>query len=137
MRQLLARAHQAVAWLILCGIVLQFFFVGIGIFAGVGFGPHEGMGWILLQFTFLLFVLSLLARLPRSTIGVSTLLFVMTIAQIYIIFLRDVSNGFITALHPVNALVLLFLAHSLARGRYKAVVPLAAPQPVGVGVGAS
>ncbi len=109
----LARGHWGVAWLIYGALLLQVFFAGLGIFGAAPFALHATFGYVVILASLVLLILALAARVAR---GRSALLCALMVAQVLLIALAEVSP-FVPALHPVNALVLIALAHSLARGR--------------------
>ncbi len=121
MRHALARAHQVVAFLILAASFVQFFLAGLGVFGAPNyFGMHAMLGMLIGLASLVLLLLSLASWPERTPIIFSALLFVLMIAQT---FLAHASVPFIAALHPVNGLLILFMAHELARGRWQARQP--------------
>jgi hypothetical protein len=115
MRRILLRIHQGLAWVVLVGLLLQFYFVGMALFGGTSFEFHRTLGYLLAVPVILLLVLALAGRLGRLLIGLSALLLLLTIVQIMLPSLRG-DASWIAALHPVNALALLGI--SAAIGRY-------------------
>jgi hypothetical protein len=106
-----ASAYRYVAALIVVTILVAVFLAGAGIFgATTDFDPHKITGTVVQIETLVLLVLALVARVSR----VQTLvLFVLAVIQG---FLVNFSNGWLKALHPVNALLIFglvaYLAHS-------------------------
>ena len=107
-----AKAHQGLAFLFLAIGVLAFFLAGLGSF-GEGFDAHRGSGSLLLLLSLVLLVVAFIGR--REAVQQSAVLFGLMILQMLLAILgRDVS-AFFGALHPVNGLLILFVAHQTAR----------------------
>lgn len=111
MRKVVARVHRGLAWVILTAVITQFFLAGLGIFGAAGFGAHMMTGNLIGVASLILVILALVGRLGGATIGRSALLLVLTIVQ----SLLPRGRSLIAALHPVNALAILFVALLLAR----------------------
>jgi len=111
MRKVVARVHRGLAWVILAAVIAQFFLAGLGIFGVAGFGAHMMTGNLIGVASLILVILALVGRLGGATIGRSALLLVLTIVQ----SLLPRGPSLIAALHPVNALAILFVALLLAR----------------------
>ena len=110
----LARAHVLVARLLLGGIFVQVFFAGLGIFTPVGFFPHVILGTVLVASSFSLPVLAGIGHLGHSTIKRSWLLLGLMILQGLLIDAGRLGLVYVSALHPVNALLLLLTTLTLA-----------------------
>jgi hypothetical protein len=134
---------RGVTVLFFVGVILQFFFVGVGLF-GMHVGDtvdkasslqlHRGFGWVLAELGLVLFlVLTLVAwPKPRKIMGLYLLLAALCPVQI-ILATTGVHHRFVGMFHPVNAAILLglsgFLAHyGWVRGRKN---PAAAPASTG------
>lgn len=115
MRRVISRIHQGLAWLVLAGVLLQFYLAGMVLFVGTSFELHRTLGYLLAVPVIFLLVLALAGRLGRLLIGLSALLLLLTIVQIMLPSLRG-DASWIAALHPVNALSLLII--SAAIGSY-------------------
>lgn len=107
-------AFAALAWLFLAGVVLQVFFIGLGLFAGsANLALHVNFGWILHLFPVLVVAAAALARVRRGTMllagGLAVTVFVVPILAT----LRDASPV-VAALHPVGALLAFYLAVAVA-----------------------
>ena len=114
MRSVVTTIHEALAWLILVGLVVQVFFAGLGVFGGASWELHVAWGhWFELLYLLLL-LLSLVGRMGRRAILLSLLLFVLIWVQVLLPALRT-SVPVVSALHPVNALVLIYVTHLTAR----------------------
>ncbi|MDQ6602387.1 MAG: DUF6220 domain-containing protein [Chloroflexota bacterium] len=111
MRNVLPQMHRGLAWIIIAAVGAQFFFAGLGLFTTAGFGAHRLTGSLIVPASLILLVLALVGRLGGALIGLSALLLGLTIIQ----SLLTKGPPFIAALHPVNAVVILFVALNLAR----------------------
>jgi hypothetical protein len=109
MRRILLWIHQGLAWVVLVGLLLQFYFVGMALFGGTSFEFHRTLGYLLAVPVILLLVLALAGRLGRLLTGLSALLVVLIILQAALPSLRS-SVPMVAALHPVNAVALLGLS---------------------------
>jgi len=115
--------QRVLGWLILLGALLQFFLAGLAVFRAKpdpphklldssAFDPHRGVGDALVLISFALLVL---AVVNREQIRLALVLFVLMLVQFG---LASVGNSVpvLGALHPVNGLLILGIAHFLARG---------------------
>jgi hypothetical protein len=98
------------AVLFLLGVVVQFFLVGLYLFNGTSIEAHRVLGFILAIGALLMLVLAFVGRLPRKTALLTLLLLVLAVLQSV---LTNIDVGEIEALHPVNALVIAFVAYGL------------------------
>ena len=115
MRIWLQKAYLGVAWLLASGVVIQFLLVGLALFAGYSFGPHIKFGFFFLGVApIVLLILAFLAGLPRRIIGLSALILVLMIVQVSLPGLRSMLP-IVAALHPINALLVLWLSARLAQ----------------------
>ena len=115
MGRLGARAVQGLAWLVVAGLVVEFYLAGAALFGVVpSFQLHRALGSGLVIGMLLLLVLVLIARPGRRLLGMTALLAVLTVLQAALPSLRPVLPG-LAALHVVNAAVLLGLAGPIAR----------------------
>ena len=135
MQQGLARLHQIIAWLILGGVLLQFFLAGLAVFQVTGIGPHVMLGLLLSLLSLILLILAVAARLGGSAIKFAAVLFGLMIVQMLLVDLRIISPV-ISALHPVNAVAILFVSHELARRRPQAVGSRSSPDTATAATGA-
>jgi O-antigen ligase len=121
MRRILLRVHQGLAWVVLVGLLLQFYWVGMALFGATSFELHRIWGYLLAIPILLLLVLALAGGLGRRLVGLSALLVVLTIVQATLPSLRS-SVPLVAALHPVNALALMGLSAAIAhRARTEAL----------------
>lgn len=112
MRTVFARMHIGLAWVILAAVGAQFFFAGLGIFGAASLQMHQTTGRLTIAASLVLLLVALAARPGMVRIGLSALLFILTIVQL----LLARAPSLVAALHPVNALAILFVALRLARG---------------------
>jgi hypothetical protein len=110
----LARAHVIVARILLAGVFGQVFFAGLGVFTQVGFFPHAVLGTLLVAASFSLPVIAGIGRLGQSVIKRSWLLAGLMILQGLLIDAGRLGLVYVSALHPVNALLILLVTLSLA-----------------------
>ncbi len=114
--------YKGLAWVIFAVVVLQFFLAGLGVFEVNEFGPHAITGLLLVLASLILLIVAIVAAATRSLtwgrVGLAALLFVLMILQAALVIVwRGGAPGVIAALHPVNALLLLIVGYTLARGR--------------------
>ena len=115
MRRNLRVTYAAMAWILVGAVVAQFFFAGIGIFAGAGFTLHALVGASIVFFLPLLMLpLGLVARLPRRLTLLTTSVPALVILQSLLLApyrgVGDQSLRLFSALHPVNAILILWVA---------------------------
>jgi hypothetical protein len=109
------------AWLYLAGVVTQVFLAGAGLFELTDWTAHTGLGWGLGTAPLLLLILAFLARPERTTILLTIGLTVAAIVQPELAAARH-DDPIIAAFHPVNALLVFWLAWLIAR---RSIIPLA------------
>jgi Family of unknown function (DUF6220) len=102
------------AWLFLIGVVVQVFLAGAGLFGLTDFTAHAGFGWMLASVPILVLVLAMAALVDRRTVLIALALTVVTIIQPELAAARH-DNPVVAALHPVNALLVFWLAWVVAR----------------------
>jgi hypothetical protein len=113
-RSVVARIFQGVAWLVLAGLVVEFYLAGAALFGVTTFQPHRALGVALTVAILLLLVLALVARPGRRVVGLTALLAVLTVVQVLLPSLRTGLPS-VAALHVINAAVLLAVAGGIAR----------------------
>ncbi len=91
-------------------VVVQFFLAGLGVFGATDFDSHRVVGFILGFGSILLLLVALIGRLPRSIALLSVLLLGLNVLQSILVNI-DVEE--IEALHPVNAVAIVFVAFEL------------------------
>ena len=117
-------AAAAVAYLV--GIVIQVLLAGAAVFDVIDFAPHAGLGWSLASAPLILVLLAIAAAASRGTILLAVLLTVDAMLQPELAAARD-DAPVIAALHPVNALLVFWLALLVAR---RAVALAREPTPL-------
>jgi hypothetical protein len=111
MRNVVSKVHGGLAWIVVAAVVAQFFFAGLGIFGATTLQAHRTTGNLIGAASLLLLVLALVGMMGRMRIGLSALLFVLTIIQNLLVR----GPSLVAALHPLNALAVLGVAVALAR----------------------
>ena len=114
--QLARKALAALLWLYLLGVVVQFLLAGLGLpqLGDQGMGGHEALGYAGLHFTPVLFlVIGVIARL--SVITLVALLVFAVLAVLQPFWATEFQGEALASLHVLGALVLLGMAHALAR----------------------
>jgi hypothetical protein len=96
--------------LFLVGVVVQFFLAGLTVFGGTSIESHRVLGFVLAAAALLLIIFALVGRLPRKTVLLTVLLLGLSILQSV---LANIGIDEVAALHPVNALVIAFVAYAL------------------------
>ena len=102
------------AWAFLIGVVVQVFLAGAGLFGLTDFKPHAGFGWTLAIVPILVLVLAMAALVDRRTVLITLALTVVTMLQPELAAARH-DNPVLAAFHPVNALLVFWLAWVVAR----------------------
>jgi hypothetical protein len=110
----LASAHRLVARLLLGGIALQLFFAGLGVFGVSSFLPHVIWGTVVVTASMALPLLAWRGQLGGSILRRSWLLVGLMVLQGALVDLGRLAP-IISALHPVNAMVLALVTFELAR----------------------
>ncbi|MGI8854956.1 MAG: DUF6220 domain-containing protein [Thermomicrobiales bacterium] len=111
MRKAISAMHVGLAWIILAAVGAQFFFAGLGLFGATDLRAHRLTGSLIIPASLILLILAVAGRLGGAPIGLSALLLGLTIVQ----SLLTRGPSLIAALHPVNAVLILFVALNLAR----------------------
>jgi hypothetical protein len=96
--------------LYLLGVVVQFFLAGLYVFGGSSIESHRVLGFILAAGALLLLILAVVGRLPRRTAVLTVLLLGLSVLQSVLV---NVDIDEVAALHPVNALIIAFVAYGL------------------------
>ena len=105
--------HLALALAIVLGVFLQVYLIGAYIF-GAGsdaLDAHTNVGFTVHGLEVLLFLVALVAWLPRADVGLSLLMALLGTVQIA---LAD-AHGWTDGLHPLGAIVVLVLATAIVR----------------------
>ena len=109
-------AYLILAWAFVAGVVLQVFFIGLGLFAGSeNLELHVTLGWILHLIPLLILAAAGLARAGRRRILEAAALAAVVFVVPILALLRDGAPVF-AALHPVGAIFAFWLSIVVARG---------------------
>lgn len=122
------------AWIILAGVIVQFFLAGLGVFAGVSnFQTHTNWGYTLFFVMLLWLAPAFAARLPWRIIGLTALAPVLVLLQSIFIAIWHGGLPAVAALHVVNGLAIFALSGFLAlRSRAYLTAHLPAHKPVSI-----
>src|SRR3712207_203894 len=108
----LARIHRGLAFLFLAVGIVAFFLAGLGAFGAESFDAHRGSGSLLVPLSLILLILAAAGR--REALPQSAALFGLMILQM-VLAVAGEDVAFLGGLHPVNGLLVLFVAHQVAR----------------------
>ncbi len=109
-------AYAVVAWATVAAIILQVFFIGLGLFDGSEkLELHRTFGWILHLVAIIVPITAALAAAGRTRILLAILLAAMVWVVPILAALRS-DAPFVGAFHPVGALLTFWLATIVARG---------------------
>lgn len=108
-----ARMHQGLGFLFLGLGLANFFLAGLGAFGAESYEAHQGLGSLLTLLALVLLILAVVGR--RAAVPASAALFVLMILQT-VLGVAGQDVGVLGGLHPVNGLLVLFMAHQAARG---------------------
>jgi hypothetical protein len=103
MKKAATTLHLGLCMVITAGIIIEFFFAGIGVFHAASFQIHRIIGVILGAGSVLLLLLALMGRMGGKAIVFTALLFVLLFIQP---LLLQINQPFLQALHLVNALAI-------------------------------
>jgi hypothetical protein len=109
-----ARWHRRIARVLLGGLALQLFFAGLGVFGVTSFLPHMILGTGIVLASLALPIVAWRGHLEAAMQRLSWLLAGLMLLQGLLIDLGRVVHV-ISALHPVNAMLLVLVTYSLAR----------------------
>jgi len=101
-------------WLFVLAVGIQVFLAGAGLFKLTDFTPHGYLGWILPLVPLVVLILAGVASVDRRTMLLSIAMLVATMIQPELAAARY-ENPVIAAFHPVNALLIFWLAWTVAR----------------------
>jgi hypothetical protein len=103
-----------VALLFLLGVVLQFFFAGLGLLGGEDMELHKDFGWSALVVTpILILIVAYLAKVGRVTMMLCLALTVVSLIQPF--WVTEFRGEMLGSLHVLGALVIFTLAHHIAQ----------------------
>jgi hypothetical protein len=127
-----AVAQRYLVTLFFCGVVIQFFLVGLGLFGmkagdtidnAKSLDPHRELGWALTEFGApLLLIATLVAwqKPLRSRVGAYVLLCVLAFPTQPALAVAGEHHKLVGMFHPVNAALLLGLSFTLAKRAWAA-----------------
>lgn len=110
----LRTVFAAAAWVYVAGVVIQVFFAGASLFELTDWSVHAALGWALGSAPIILLVLAIGSRVDRRTAWLTAGLTVAALIQPDLAAARD-DAPVVAALHPVNALLVFWLAWTVAR----------------------
>jgi ABC-type xylose transport system permease subunit len=105
--------HRGLAWLILAGLVVEFYLAGAPLFRAVTFEPHVELGRVLGVAILVLFLLGLIDRSRGRILRLSTLLVGLMVVQWLLPALGAVVP-WVAALHAINAMTLIGVTYRIA-----------------------
>lgn len=108
-----ARAHRLIARMLLGALALQLFFAGLGVFGITSFLPHAILGTLVVATSFSLPLVAWRGRLESALVRRSWLLAGLMVLQGLLIDAGRIVPA-VSALHPVNAMLLVLVTYSLA-----------------------
>jgi hypothetical protein len=116
-------AFVVVAWVFLLCAIVQVFLAGLGVFVGPAeFLRHRDFGYIIGWLPLAMLVLALVGSLPRPMWGASLLLVALFGLQSVLVAFRSTAPA-LSALHPLNGFLILYLAQAVARRSRRFVAP--------------
>ena len=121
MHSVFTRLFQGLAWLVLAGLVVQFYLAGAALFGAMTFQPHRTLGSLLAVAVLLLLVLALVARPGPHLVGLTALLAGLTVVQVLLPSLRT-GLPWVAALHALVAVGIAAQAAAIARAPGRATV---------------
>jgi Family of unknown function (DUF6220) len=98
------------ATIYLAGVVVQFFLAGLGTFGATTFDAHRAVGLGLGLLSLVMVVLAFVGKVPRSLVALTLTLFGLNVIQFV---LAQIEVEEIAALHVVNAVAVVYVAHEL------------------------
>ena len=114
MSTVVSQIVRALAWALLVAMGLQIYFAGAFIFGSLGVEYHRATGMFIVLGTLLTSILSLTTRSTRTLSKGFWGMFAVIVLQVAFVIVKPKFPG-ISALHAVNATVLVWLAHRLAQ----------------------
>lgn len=108
--------YMVIAWIYVLCVAVQVYLAGLSLFdQGSWIDIHSTLGYLLFLLALLMSILAPIARFPRRVNLLALWLFLDVLFQVALVtFLRAFKLSVLTALHPVNALILFLLAFFLA-----------------------
>ena len=108
-----ARVHRGLAFFFLAVGVIAYFLAGMAAFGASSFDAHRGSGSLLVLLSLILLILAAVGR--REALTQSAVLFGLMLVQM-VLAVAGEDVGVLGGLHPVNGLLILFVAHQAAQG---------------------
>ena len=122
-------AYLVLAWAFVAGVVLQVFFIGLGLFVGAeNLALHANFGWILHLAPLLVLAAAALARAGRTRI-LHAVALAVTVFVVPILATLRADLPLAAAFHPVGAIIAFWLAIVVGRGASSLVVGSPASGP--------
>jgi mercuric ion transport protein len=112
--QALRYLFLAVAVLFVAGIAYQVFLAGMAVFGAGHWSNHVDFGYFVAMIPALMILTAWLARAGRPTVWLTAITLVAASVQTFLPLFRD-DVPWISALHPVNAMVIFGLGVVVAR----------------------
>lgn len=123
-------AFLALAVLFVAGVAYQVFLAGMAVFGAGQWANHVDFGYLVTLVPVLLIVAAWLARAGRQTVWLTVGTLVVAQVQTFLPWFRD-DVPWISALHPVNAMVIFGLGVVTARRAWwlaRSAAPVPAPE---------
>ena len=109
-------AYVALAWAFVAGVIVQVFFIGLGLFVGrENLALHVNFGWLLHLGPLPVLVAAAFARAGRTQIMQTAALAILVFFVPILAAVRT-DLPFVAAFHPVGAVLAFWLATVVARG---------------------
>jgi hypothetical protein len=109
-----AQTYSMLARILLGALALQLFFAGLGVFGVTSFLPHAILGTLIVLASFALPIVAWRGRLDSAILRRSWLLVGLMLVQGLLIDAGRILPV-ISALHPVNAMLLVLVTYGLTR----------------------
>ncbi len=108
--------YLLVAWVFVLFVLIQVFLAGLSIFVGPeGWARHVEFGHLFGPLSLALLLLALVGRLPRRAVLLTVLLMLLySLQYVFVEIPPRLGLPEFSALHPVNALLIFWLALTLA-----------------------
>ena len=125
----------ALAGLFLIGVAYQVFLAGMAVFGAGRWADHVDFGFVVTALPLLLIIVALLARAGRATVWLTVATLVVAQVQTVLPWFKE-DVAWISALHPVNAMVIfglgvLVVRRAWALARSTVASPSPEPEPAG------
>jgi hypothetical protein len=121
MRQIAARIHMGLAWLIFLGCCLALYLIAVSVFGGGSAETHGAFGRVLFLVSLVMLIASLVCRSSKLNVGLSVLVPILFFVQGIFVYLPPLPpTG--RALHALNGLAIMGICYVLAHGRARALV---------------